>query len=343
LTVIDADAHVHEPDRTWDFCEAEDRQYMPQVIPPNGGPGDQLSRWVVDGTVLEHGTNAGAATPRAYRELEDIEGRLAHMDKLGIDIQVLYPSLLQSAAERPEVEGAMWRAYNRWIADACARSQGRLKWVCRVPLTTMDAAVAELRWAKGHGACGLFLRSIEHERLLSDPFFFPLYEEASALDLPVCVHVSVANPQMSKLYSTSQDGGGFLKFKLNIVGVCHTLLVNGIPAQFPNLRWGMIEATADWVPFVVRELTRRMERRGVSFAPDLLRDNRMFIACQMDDDLPHILNYASADHLVIGTDYGHADNATDLYAIEGLQKREDIDPSIVKKIQYDNACALYGI
>ena len=47
--------------------------------------------------------------------------------------------------------------------------------------------------------------------------------------------------------------------------------------------------------------------------------------------------------LVIGTDYGHADHATDLYAIEGLQKREDIDPSIVKKIQYDNACALYGI
>ncbi len=38
----------------------------------------------------------------------------------------------------------------------------------------------------------------------------------------------------------------------------------------------------------------------------------MFIACQADDDLPHILSYISEDHLVIGTDYGHADNATDL-------------------------------
>jgi len=127
------------------------------------------------------------------------------------------------------------------------------------------------------------------------------------------------------------------------VGACHNLLVNRIPARFPNLRWGMIEATAEWVPFVVRELTRRMERRGVAFAPDLLRDNRMVIACQADDDLPHILGYISEDYLVIGTDYGHADNATDLYAIEEIQKREDSEPSVVKKIQYDNACALYGI
>jgi predicted TIM-barrel fold metal-dependent hydrolase len=342
MTVIDADAHVHEPDRMWDFCEPEDRPYVPKVVRPEGGQQDAVSRWLIDGVPLEHGTNAGAATPRAYRELEDIEGRLDHMDRLGIDIQVLYPSLL-STAERPEVEAAMWRSYNRWIADACTRGHGRLKWICRLPLTTIDAATAELRWAKEQGACGVFLRSIEHERLLSDPFFFPLYEEASALDVPVVVHVSVANQAMFDLYSTAQDKGSFLKFKLNIVGACHNLLVNGIPAKFPDLRWGMIEATADWVPFVVRELTRRMERRGVAYAGDLLRENRMFIACQADDDLPHILDYISDDYLVIGTDYGHADNATDLYAIEELQRREDIDPAVVKKVLEDNARALYGI
>ena len=92
--------------------------------------------------------------------------------------------------ELNEVEAAMWRSYNRWIAQACAPSNGRLRWVCRVPLTNMEDACAELRFAKEHGACGVFLRSIEGDRFLSDPFFFPLYEEASALDMPVCVHVS---------------------------------------------------------------------------------------------------------------------------------------------------------
>ena len=166
MTVIDADAHVHEPDHTWEFCEAEDRQYMPTVIPQDG----ELSRWILEGAPWGHGGNAGAATPRAYRELEDIDGRLAHMDKLGIDIQVLYPSLLQSVSERPEVEGALWRAYNRWMADAWEKGRGRLRWVCRVPLTSIEDAAAEMRYAKQHGGCGVFLRSVEGDRFLCDPF-----------------------------------------------------------------------------------------------------------------------------------------------------------------------------
>jgi predicted TIM-barrel fold metal-dependent hydrolase len=32
------------------------------------------------------------------------------------------------------------------------------------------------------------MRGLEVERILSDPYFYLLYEQASALDLPVCVH-----------------------------------------------------------------------------------------------------------------------------------------------------------
>jgi len=63
----------------------------------------------------------------------------------------------------------------------------------------------------------------------------------------------------------------------------------------------------------------------------------------MDDDLPHILEYAGDDNLVIGTDYGHADSATELHAMTELQRREDIDPQVVRKILDDNARALYGL
>jgi predicted TIM-barrel fold metal-dependent hydrolase len=343
MTVIDADAHIHESDHTWDFFDESDRALRPLIFPQEGGP-DSPSHWVVDGVLQPHGGNVGAATPRAYRELEDIPGRLRHMDELGVDIQILYPSILVSIAERPEVEGAMWRSYNRWIAEACAKSEGRLRWVCRVPLTTMEAACDELRWAKQHGACGVFLRSVEHERLLCDPFLFPLYEEASALDVPICVHVALANPQIFDFLSQPPDGGPFLKFKLSLVGACHTLLMSGVPEKFPKLRWGMIEASAEWVPYVVRELQKRFERRGRTVAGQhLLAENRMFVTCQVDDDLPHILKYIGEDNLVIGTDYGHADSATELMAMKELQRREDVEPRVVQKILDDNARALYGL
>ncbi len=342
MAVIDADAHVHESDRTWDYFLEADRDLKPLIFPNPNGSENGGSYWVVDGVLQPHGGNVGAATPRAYRELEDVPGRLRHMDELGIDIQILYPSILVSIASRPEVEAAMWRSYNRWIADACAQSGGRLRWVCRVPLTDMDAACAELRYAKEHGACGVFLRSVEGERLLCSPFFFPLYEEASALDMPICVHVSLANPQLFAFYSQPADGGAFLKFKLGVVGACHTLLMDRIPEKFPRLRFGMIEASAEWVPYVVRDVQKRYARRGRD-AGHVLRDNRIFVTCQMDDDLPHILEYAGEDNLVIGTDYGHADSATELHAMQGLQQREDIELRVVAKILDDNARALYGL
>jgi uncharacterized protein len=342
VTIIDADAHVHESDHTWDFFTDADQQYRPLIFPQDPAvPG--ISHWVVDGTLQPHGANAGKATPRAYRELEDVPGRIRHMDELGIDQQVLYPSILTSYSQRPEVEAALWRSYNRWIIDAIAQADGRLQWVCRVPLTNMEDACSELRFAKEHGACGVFLRSIEGSRLLCDPFFFPLYEEASALDMPICVHVSIANQELFDFYSQPPDGGPFLKFKLGVVGACHTLLMSGIPAQFPRLRFGMVEASAEWVPYIVRELEKRFARRGQSRGGSILSDNRIFVTCQADDDLPHILKYAGEDQLVIGTDYGHADSATDLDAMTELRARPDVDPRVLGKIVDDNARALYGL
>ena len=69
----------------------------------------------------------------------------------------------------------------------------------------------------------------------------------------------------------------------------------------------------------------------------------MYVACQQNDDLPHVLQYSGDDNLVIGTDYGHADTSSDLYAIQELLRREDIDPRVAAKIAYENARGLYGI
>ncbi len=52
----------------------------------------------------------------------------------------------------------------------------------------MDKAIEEARFAKENGACGIFMRGLEGDKHISDPHFFPIYEEAGRLDLPICVH-----------------------------------------------------------------------------------------------------------------------------------------------------------
>jgi hypothetical protein len=88
MPTIDADAHVIESERTWDYIE--DDKLRPFLITPGGS---RPQNWLIDGRVFSRGVNVDRGLPESIREMRDIEGRLKHMDELDIDVQVLYPSL----------------------------------------------------------------------------------------------------------------------------------------------------------------------------------------------------------------------------------------------------------
>jgi hypothetical protein len=76
---------------------------------------------------------------------------------------------------------------------------------------------------------------------------------------------------------------------------------------------------------------------------DLMARNNLFVACQMDDDIPYLVTYAGEEHLVIGTDYGHLDIGSDLHAHRIVTERTDLDAGVARKIVDTNARALFGI
>jgi predicted TIM-barrel fold metal-dependent hydrolase len=341
MPIIDADAHVLETDRTWDYMLESERAYRPRVV---ATPDDQETggeSWLIDGRLHGKARNVGGDTPKESREMEDIPARIKHMDALGVDIQVLYPTVfLRPFTQRPEIELALARSYNRWLVDIWKRGNGRLRWVVVLPLLTMDAALAEARWAKENGACGIFIRGLEGDRLLSDPYFYPLYEEASRLAMPVCVHSATGSFAVHDFFERES---GFNKFKLAVVGSFHSVLFEGIPERFPKLKFGFIEVSAQWIPYALHDIARRLQRRGRQAGKNILRDSRIYVACQTDDDLQYILKYSGPDNLVIGSDYGHADTASELDALRTLKQTGEIGASVIDKILDDNPRALYGL
>ena len=341
MFTVDADAHVIESQRTWDYMEKSEHEFRPQVVSVSGGEGQGSEFWLIDGRLHSKSQNIGKDTSKASREMKDIEARLKHMDELDVDIQVLYPSLfLRPITTRPEVDLALCKSYNRWLVDIWKSGKGRLRWVALLPLLSMDKALAEARFAKENGACGIFMRGVEGDKRLTDPYFYPLYEEATKLDLPICVHASAGNFAMHDFFAQE---AGFSKFKLTVVGAFHSLIFEEIPAKFPRLRFGFIEVSAQWVPYALHDLARRLEKRGRRLGREALRENRIYVACQTDDDLAYILGYAGEDNLVIGSDYGHADTASEIAALKVLKERGEIQPNIIKKILDDNARALYRL
>ena len=59
-----------------------------------------------------------------------------------------------------------------------------------------------------------------------------------------------------------RDNGSFHKFKQSVIGAFHSFVISETPENFPRLRFGFVEVSSDWVPYVVRELTKRFEWKG---------------------------------------------------------------------------------
>jgi predicted TIM-barrel fold metal-dependent hydrolase len=226
------------------------------------------------------------------------------------------------------------------MAEIIKKAPDRFRWVMAPPLLNMDKIGEELKFAKHNGACGVFMRGLEADRSLSDPYFFSLYEQASLLDLPICVHSANGSFVAYELFL---DDPGFCKFKLAVVGAFHSLVFFGIPQRFPKLKIGIIEVGAQWLPYASRDLARRYARRGRKLDNDILGSNRIYVTCQNDDDIPYIVDSAGADNLVIGTDYGHSDNASELLALKALRDKGEIDADVAAKILYHNPKRFYGL
>lgn len=339
MRVIDADAHVIENDATWDFMLESERRFRPQLVQTK--PGDvNTDCLLIDGKLFPW-TNVGRDVPQGSREMTDLKLRIAHMDELGVDIQVIYPTIfIFPLSRRPEADLAICRSYNRWMAEVVKHHTDRFRWVMAPPLLNMDKVADELKFGKEHGACGVVMRGLEVDRMLSDAYFYPLYEEASRLDLPICVHS--ANGSVTA-YELFLDDPGFAKFKLAVVGAFHALVFSGVPKKFPKLKFGIIEVGAQWLPYAARDLARRYARRGRPLDQDLLKDNRMFVTFQNDDDVAYILQSFSEDNLIIGTDYGHSDNASEIEALKKFQREGKVSERAVSKILDANPAAFYGI
>jgi len=340
---IDADAHVLETEETWKYMEGSDRKFRPDIVGSVNENGSTDQYWLVDGTLRLKSRNVGKDTPLESRELRDVASRLKHMDQLKVDIQVIFPTIfIIPLTNRPEIELALCRSYNQWMGDCWKQSNNRLRWVAMVPLLETNHVHEEAKAAKANGAVGIYMRGSEGDRLLSDPHFFPVYQAGCDLDLPVCIHSSNGSSTLYDYYK--RETVGFSRFKLVCVGAFHTVVMDKIPERFPNLKLAFLEIGSQWLPYALSDLNKRAHLQGEEFdGKALLKDNRIWVGCETNDDLPYVIEKAGDDCLVVGTDYGHADSATELEALDGVHRYPGLTAEIANKITGGNARVLYNL
>ncbi len=145
LGVVDSDTHVAESLSMWNLIDANMRPRRPVLV---SMPDDTLYKdwnalWLIDGNIFPKPVGKGGfrlITPSeskiqssrkdirvGCREITDVAARLADMDRLGVETQVVYPTLfLVYLTDDPELDVALCRAYNRFMARAWAENKNRL-------------------------------------------------------------------------------------------------------------------------------------------------------------------------------------------------------------------------
>src|SRR6266699_4690064 len=123
-------------------------------------------------------------------KLEDIgEARLAAMDAAGVDIQVLLHT--QPGVEDLDGQDALRLASdaNDLLAQSISRHPDRFRGFALVPTPAPVAAADELeRAVKTLGLKGALINGRTGGRFLDDRSFWPIFERAERLGVPVYLH-----------------------------------------------------------------------------------------------------------------------------------------------------------
>ena len=168
----------------------------PQVI--------ALEEHYLDPEVARHWKEAGPESrPGPLRErLDDVGAlRLREMDEAGIDIQVLSHSA--PATQRMDAETAVpvARQANDRLRERVRASNGRFEGFAVLPTANPKAAADELERAVTKlGLKGAMVHGLTNGRWFDEKQFWPIFERARALDVPLYIHPAVPHPAVVDAY-----------------------------------------------------------------------------------------------------------------------------------------------
>jgi uncharacterized protein len=314
---------------------------------------------------------AGLADPDAQGEwpagICDLgEGRIAAMDAAGIDVQILSHTLPGPETLEPPLALELATQANDAVAAAVAKHPDRFLGFATLPMRDPAAAAGELeRAVRERGFVGAMINGHVSGRYLDDPFFWPVFECAEMLGVPIYLHPTVPPQPVIDAYYRGFDPR--ISVKLATAGVgfhidtgihCLRLILGGVFDRFPRLQIivGHQFETLSWIAWRADYAFPLNNSGGLKRTiKEYLRDNFYggILAGEFANQDPGavdptwslsfnaylgMVNVIGIDRIVLTTDYPYGS----IKAARQFLEQMPINPADKEKIAHLNAERLLG-
>jgi len=331
---IDVDSHCQEKPDTWTsrMSKAKWGDRIPQIVEKEG-----RETWMCEGKVMMNGWLAlchgvipdRKSLPTHWRDVPSMiytaDGRMRAMDRDGVSAQVLFPNTAGVGGEGfmmkmdPELQKDCVRAYNDYLAEEFYDvAPHRFITLAELPLSSVEAAVAELKHAANRGHRGfLMIGATEQYRLpaFADRYWDPLWGTAQDLDIPAHFH-NVAGAK--RLTLGSEPGASDMK--MLAIGSANSfalssqifanLLLSGVLERFPKLTFVGAESGIGWVPFVLEACDYEWERNqlyknGLKRKPSDVFRQQCYVDFWYEQAGIKLRDFIGVDRILWETDFPH--------------------------------------
>ncbi len=271
------------------------------------------------------------------------------LERWGVDRAILNPLevLAWQVTQYGELALALSRASNQWLIEDWLDRDPRLFATMSIPQEDGPRSAEEIHRLAGHARFVAVLMTVWGREPYGHPKYFPIFEAATANDLPVIIHVGGWSGQLvaggTPTYWSEHHSLNYQAYCAHVA----SLVYSGIFDRLPNLRIVLEEGGIGWMPSLMWRLDRswRQMREHVPHLTrkpsEIVKDHFWFTTQPLDEpSRPKFLvelfeHLGMDDHILYSSDYPHHDfDAPDRILPQ-------ISPELRNKIFSLNAEALF--
>jgi predicted TIM-barrel fold metal-dependent hydrolase len=297
---------------------------------------------------------------RDHPEYRNRDARLRLMDEQGMQGAIFLPTLgvgmEQALLDDPPALLAAFRAFNRWLEDDWGFNyQDRIFSAAYITLVDPDNAVKELEWALERDVRFILIvpgpvMTPSGGKSPADPIFDPFWARVNEAGVTVSIHGG--DSHYSEYLKDWGETRAMEAFRQNpfrsivsfsaVQDFFANTIASGLFERFPNLRMASIETGSDWVFHLFDKFKKSYGQTPHAYAEDPRETFRkhVWVSPYYEDELGGLRELLGADHMLMGSDYPHAEGLAEPSAYIKDLKNFGFSDEDAKLVMYDNGKGL---